>query len=876
MGALHIYCQPFVALSSMAIPMQMALEWVMNTVNETLERQLDASQALRPLTDLIEEIVREYPDPSVLATEEARRILLTHTGKRIDPRFVWWHQFEGTSASSSTSFTGWQHRGPPSKSMHLTELVVHRFDAAFQQAPDQLAVYGGFYRQGPQALQFDTHNEVGMLGSDVQSDLWALDFAVAYRAKVEHFLTTQRQHFRVLAKICLLGHIAEALAAARITRDDGERLRAMVADGLPADQLPTLATLERDSTTSTLTLSRYVLDPADGGCIYSLEAADGRVVLYLPWAGEALRAFGSALAMACWLREHLQDSQKLDAFKAAAYGDARDPARTHAVATHLQGIASSASEQAALVLLNYLKRPITQDMFTYLIGLVARELRETASLMTNNADLRNAIWRGYLAAFLKVFGGFAPLGWPMSLALLGASVAKVGLDVQAAARAGDDQSRREALRMAILDSVLAAFNMVDLGFQSSFASLARPAAPHESGVSLEHWQVAQPAQLPLEGQESNVLLTGEVGQAGRLRGVGVSDDGICWITLNGLSFHVRYSHELSCWLIVPNNNPYAFGPLLPVRLNANGQWELLVAPGLRGGGSSPIADVADIGSPFWDVYATADGTQSSRLSAGALRRQKKLLETWMIPTLAADKRPDLDGNGLDCVMVHGLPEYSYRYQREYYNSLIEYYTSDESRVNEVLRHGVYHYGDEDSYLGNLADSLDRLPKSNAVNLYRGGHVSRGTGGRLYRSGHLKVGDVLVNSDLTSFTENPYKATDFASQVTGQGSATARTFDDSSVIFGLPAGHYHDGTPVSAFSLYWDEAETLFLPGHYFRIDKIEQVHGVDYRFILVTLGQVSKTAEGAVYDLRTGLAFDLAAYRARIRTPALAQRFFPQ
>jgi len=101
------------------------------------------------------------------------------------------------------------------------------------------------------------------------------------------------------------------------------------------------------------------------------------------------------------------------------------------------------------------------------------------------------------------------------------------------------------------------------------------------------------------------------------------------------------------------------------------------------------------------------------------------------------------------------------------------------------------------------------------------------------------------------------------------------FDDSSVVFELAAGRYRGATPISAFSIYWKEGESLMLPGHYLRIEGLEQVYGEHYRFIKVTLGQTGKPASGPVYDLRTGLPFDEAAYRAQFRTPTLAQRFFP-
>lgn len=848
----------------------------MNSVRQRVERSLDALDAGRPLVLLVDELIREYPDPNVLANEHAQRILLKHTGKAIEPRFVWWHQFDSAS-SSSLSKTGWRHSGPPKKSMQLAELVIQRFDAGFQEAPDQLEVYGGFYRQGAHAIDFDERNEVPMLGSEVQQDLWQIDFAQEYRAKIARFWSSHGESFRVLAKVNLLGQARAARRMDRITEADYGLLRATTSDTLAEHGVPTLAQLRRSGATNLLSISRYALDNGDRGCIYSLVAHNGRVMLYMPWSSEALRGFASELAMAQWLRTQLQDARTFDAFAEAAYTDPRDASRAHAVKTHLRSIAGSQSDQAALVLLMYLKRPVSGDYFTHLASQAHNEMQVYAGAMQSNADLRGAMWGGYLAAFLKVFGGFAPLGWPMTLMFLGVSVAKVGLEVHTALHAKDDQTRQGAMREAMLDSLFAALNLADLGFQSSFASLSYEASQHELNASLDNWEVVRSASLPVEGQETNELLVGEEAQTGRLRGIRVDADGSCWIVLNGLSYRVRYSHELAVWLMVPPDNPFAYGQLYPVRLSETGEWELLGPPRLLGGGPpATVESIPSIRSPFWDTYTSVEGAKSQFASANALRRQKALLENWPVAKLRPNQVPSLDSRGLDCVMVEGRPYYTYRHDREYFNSLIEYYTSDESKVNDVFRSGTYRFGDEDDYIQELAIELGRLPKSNAVGLYRGGHRSRGTSGERFRSGQLRIGDVLVNTDLTSFTENPYKVIEFACEPSASAPGSVPgVFDDSSVVFELPQGHYHNGTPISPFSLYWDEGETLFLPGNYFRIDRLEQVYGEHYHFIHVVLTGVLKPATRPVYDLRTGLLFDPEVYRARLRTTALMARFFP-
>ena len=847
----------------------------MTSIKDRVNRSLDTVDAGRPLVRLVYDIIREYPDPFTLANQHAAAILRKHTGRAMSPRFIWWHQFESASSSART-FTGWQHHGRPLKSMRLAELIIRRFDTHFQDAPDDLDLNGGFYRQGPHANSFDERNEVRMLGSKVQEDLWALDFAQDYRAQINRFWHNHRSHYQVLGKVNVLGQGRRALDAGRINHADMMRLRALVASDLAEGDLPTLKILQGSGSANLFVISRYALEDNDRGSIYSLAAADGRILLYLPWSETALQAFESELAMAAWLRQQLGNASVLESFASAAYADARHAGQAHNIRTHLGSIGSSQTDQAAEALLTYMKRPIKGDFFAYLSDQVVHEMRVSAAAMTSNADLRKAMWTGYLDAFISVFGGFAPLGWPMALTLLGASVGKVGLEVDVALTTQDEQGRKAALRSAMFDTLFAALNMADLGFQSSFALLTYEAPQNEAGASLQEWHVATAATLPIEGIEANVLAEGELAQHGRLRGVRVNDDGSCWITLNGLSYRVRYSHELSAWLIVKADNPFSFGPIYPVRLNQHDEWELLIPPRLLGGAPPPVEGMDSVSSQFWDAYTSVNSVDSKILSASALHRQKGLLRDVAIPELPAGQAPDMDSRGMDCILQGGTPHYSYRYNHQFFNSLIEYYTCDEATVNDVFRLGFYRFDDEDDYLLELADNLESLPQNQNVNLYRGGHLSRGTGGALYRTGQLKVGNVLVNTDLTSFTENPYMAAEFASQRSAQAPmGMPGIFDDSSVVFELPANAHHSGTPISPFSLYWDEAETLFLPGKYFRIDGIRQVYGPHYRFIHVTLRQIEKPAAGPFYDLRTGQVFDLPSYRARFHTPALVDRFFP-
>ncbi|TDV51383.1 multifunctional autoprocessing RTX toxin-like protein [Pseudomonas graminis] len=70
----------------------------------------------------------------------------------------------------------------------------------------------------------------------------------------------------------------------------------------------------------------------------------------------------------------------------------------------------------------------------------------------------------------------------------------------------------------------------------------------------------------------------------RPHGQGVSVvRGNCYIAMQGQTYQVQYDVRLAAWQIVDPNNPFAFFGRQTVRLDSQGQWQLLETAGLRGG-----------------------------------------------------------------------------------------------------------------------------------------------------------------------------------------------------------------------------------------------------------------------------------------------------
>ncbi|WP_193217503.1 dermonecrotic toxin domain-containing protein [Pseudomonas putida] len=371
-----------------------------------------------------------------------------------------------------------------------------------------------------------------------------------------------------------------------------------------------------------------------------------------------------------------------------------------------------------------------------------------------------------------------------------------------------------------------------------------------------------------------------------------------YVQIDDQVFQVQFDAQTAQWSIIDPDNPFAFFGRQPLARQADGTWKRVDSGGLRGGnpgdnnlapppetvtppvaGGNNVVSLPSARSSFWDIHMKEDAAQSELLSNQAQARHRALLDDTDIARLEDGEDAPMDEHDFEYLRTDEGITYTYKENEDYVNRLIGNYTDESSQINSYLRRGVHEFPfcDSDTFVDKLVDSLETLPKSNTVALYRGGNGSRSTSGEHFRSGKLKKGDVLVNSDLTSFTENPYVIRAFASDELSSPDIVKGTFDDTSVVFEIPAGQYQSGVPIAPLSWTATEAETLFPPGCRFEIEDIGEVVGDDFRFVNVKLKEIPSTAPVVhpVYDLRTGNPFKRDEYAAMLKNDDLVERFFP-
>ncbi len=544
------------------------------------------------------------PDLHAMAHDAAQGILDKHGVKGIDPDKVWWHRFNNISASSTKAFLGWERYPTPSESLTLPQLVVKRFRPHDQDNADLLDGDGGFYNEGPHAAIFNETNEVRMYPSEVLKDLWAINFSALYREKMERFWTLHSGDFRTLAKLNFLAKALDEHDGSRLSNENLKTVIKAVAGnvtwpislGMLQAQAPTVGSLR----VCALDIGGY--QATDILCISD---RNGVQILYTPGETDSFHIFATASDLHWWLlmqNNHADNRARFMAhFPLAAQQQDDDHIGLNAMIDLLYSTWGASDHH----LINQKAEPITGDTFSWLRDSVQTRMHSDADLsLRSNGDLREKMWIGYLNAFVHVFGSMAGLGWPVALAAVGAGIADMGLNIDQAVNGSTQADRRAGVAGAIGSAIETLFNLPFLRGAAELAEVGEASETFEVEEGLTEQPLDETSGIPsvarlapgpayakqgfelLSSFETNEILDGlsPVAEEGKFRGIYQPPTGGNYVLINDSYYLVRYINELKTWAIVDPANPYSFYRSLPIRLDAEGEWQPINRPGLYGGG----------------------------------------------------------------------------------------------------------------------------------------------------------------------------------------------------------------------------------------------------------------------------------------------------
>jgi hypothetical protein len=558
----------------------------------------------RALQALVPSFTDACPDLHAMAHDTAQEILDKHGVAGIDPDKVWWHRFNNTSVSSSVAFLSWEHYPTPSESLTLPQLVAKRFRPHDQDNTDLLDNYGGFYNEGPHAAIYNETNEVRMYPSKVIKDLWAINFSVLYRTKMERFWALHSDNFRTLAKLNFLARALDEHEGARLNNENLKTLIKAVAGNvtwpISRAMLETQAPRDAGLSVCALTIGGYAATD-----ILCISDRNGVQIVYTPGEIDSFHVFATASDLHWWLLQQNNHAQNRTRFMAHFPLSAQQQDSDNIGLNAMIDLLYSTWGHSDHHLINQQAEPITGDVFSWLRdGVKARMAADADLSLSSNGDLREKLWIGYLNAFVHVFGSMAAFGWPVALAAVGAGLASMGLNIDQAINGSTRAERKAGVVGAISSGIETLFNLPFLRGASELAEAAEASETFSLEEDVSEAVLAEPSGIPSIAQlapgpayakegasllaefETNEVLDGlsPVATEGKFQGIYQPSSGGNYVLINDSYYLVRYVNELKTWVIIDPANPYSFYRNLPIRADEAGSWQPINRPGLFGGG----------------------------------------------------------------------------------------------------------------------------------------------------------------------------------------------------------------------------------------------------------------------------------------------------
>nr|WP_322784185.1 membrane-targeted effector domain-containing toxin [Pseudomonas sp. PCH199] len=452
-------------------------------------------------------------------------------------------------------------------------------------------------------------------------DFWDINFSDLYRNKLQTFWSDFTEDFRTLAKCNFLSAAVEARDSGQLTDDD---FQTVISAAIGPLTWPVSLKMLKSESSVGPGLRVCALDVAGHVAmnILRIVAPKGRQILYLPGEAKVFQVFETPLDMHWWVLNQMNDEAPRRAFI-----NHFPLAERHAITENITDLMNrlvSTWGHADHHLINQKDHAVTGDAFSWLRDSTRTSMFAEADLsLTSNGDLREKLWIGYLSASLKVFGPMAAVGWPVALPVIGASLANMGLNIDQAVNAKTASERKEGVIGAIFSAIDALFN---LPFLKGVGSAAEVVVEVEAAEAAEYSETTQPLEksvppdeqapvteetedaLPPAGEitpmpseavepsdipqtyQSNEVLERETPgtEPGKFQGIyRLDSDPPYAILLNDNAYYVRYFPDAQgggYWAIVDPARPNQFIHSLPVRLNAEGQWERMPKLGLQAGG----------------------------------------------------------------------------------------------------------------------------------------------------------------------------------------------------------------------------------------------------------------------------------------------------
>lgn len=419
------------------------------------------------------------PRPYAMARDAMRRIIRNLTGLDADPDRLYLNKFR-FAQSSSTAFTGWEHRTPPTSSIPLTKMMFENFGAQAQLlTSSEMSVNAGIYTVGAGEDYYGAGNDFPLPLDKLREAIWADDFQTRMLDQVVRFWGQHWDDTRIIAKAHFISSAIAAREEGTLSPEAFSLLMRGAGTRLPATMPLGTATLaEKTSPERTVNVLAFDINGYPSSDILRFVGKDGLTVLYAPGLPSIFHEFASEVKLREWVVEASRSPERRQALQRSfSLYNQQDGIWHTGVANGLEKLSTGEWTSG----IDTADRRYTGDIFeAFCANMRKRALTDVDTLIRSDSEINEEMW-------LESIRMLNNLLWPVALFVPEAAVplsfagmgSELGLELRQA-YSGDTYDERHAGAYAAALTLGSTVVGIALGMKGIKGEVgeAEPAAPN--------------------------------------------------------------------------------------------------------------------------------------------------------------------------------------------------------------------------------------------------------------------------------------------------------------------------------------------------------------------------------------------------------------
>ncbi|WP_416413617.1 dermonecrotic toxin domain-containing protein [Pantoea sp. App145] len=408
--------------------------------------------------NITNEVIDNYQDIFSFVSAELKTSLKKCCHLDLDPDRIYYHQFKYAGSSTKT-VTGWDHVGPPDKSLTLTEKAMENFNAEERLNDDTLNGSDGIYTANSTAKYYDERNEVRLTPRVFKDVVIGIDFSNEFKQEQKDYWSKYSAGVRLLAKGQAISAAMEQCATGKLSPEGLKLLDGAIFGNVLKNSAVSLAALKQEMGVGLgASLTTFDINGYEASNIFILRGSDGKIIVYLPSLDKYYREFDNESQMKQWFINQITDPRKCEILAGHfTLLNRQDGMLTNGVLSAMRKIKEGRWGSECI---NIRPKTINGDPFTWLRDRMKERILSDSEVLTtsNNEVLKQQVLMNLQAAKSVIGLLFVVAPAVGAVTFLGMDIAEASLDLDQAINGDSYAQRKKAIKNLFWDGAAILFD----------------------------------------------------------------------------------------------------------------------------------------------------------------------------------------------------------------------------------------------------------------------------------------------------------------------------------------------------------------------------------------------------------------------------------